>query len=69
METVIKQAEENRARSLAVANKIHEEYLPLKNEIDHMRREYLGLSPIPDLHEEKGSIITAKYRTKSISMK
>lgn len=61
METVIKQAEENRARSLTVANKVHEEYLPLKNEIDHMRREYLGLSPIPDLHEEEGSIITAEY--------
>lgn len=26
-----------------------------------MRREYLGLSPIPDLHEEEGSIITAEY--------
>lgn len=63
METVIKQAEENRSRSLTVANKIHEEYLPLKNEIDHMRREYLGLSPIPDLHEEEGSIITAEYST------
>ncbi|KAJ6647324.1 Zinc finger C4H2 domain-containing protein [Pseudolycoriella hygida] len=59
METVIKQAEENRARSLTIANKIHEEYVPLKSEIDHMRREYLGLSPIPDLHEEEGSIISA----------
>lgn len=61
METVIKQAEENRARSLTIANKIHEEYVPLKSEIDHMRREYLGLSPIPDLHEEEGSIISAEY--------
>lgn len=63
METVIKQAEENRARSLNVANKIHEEYVPLKTEIDQMRHEYLGLSPIPDLHEEEGSIITAEYST------
>lgn len=61
METVIKQAEENRARALTIANKIHEEYVPLKSEIDHMRREYLGLSPIPDLHEEEGSIISAEY--------
>lgn len=28
-----------------------------------MRHEYLGLSPIPDLHEEEGSIITAEYST------
>lgn len=61
MEAVIKKAEEKRARSLAIANKIHEEYLPLKNEIDHMRREYLGLlTPLPDLHEEEGSTITAE---------
>lgn len=61
METVIKQAEENRGRSLNIANRIHEEYVPLKGEIDHMRREYLGLNPLPDLHEEEGSIISAEY--------
>lgn len=61
MEAVIKKAEEKRGRALAVANKIHEEYVPLKNEIEHMRREYLGLmNPLPDLHEEEGSIITAE---------
>lgn len=61
MESVIKKAEEKRARALAMANKIHEEYVPLKNEIEHMRREYLGLmNPLPDLHEEEGSIITAE---------
>lgn len=57
MESVIKQTEENRMRSIGMANRIHEEYLPLKSEIDHMRREYLGLSPLRDLHEEEGSII------------
>lgn len=61
METVIKQAEENRSRSTNIANRIHEEYLPLKGDIDHMRREYLGLNPLPDLHEEEGSIISAEY--------
>lgn len=61
METVIKQAEENRNRSVGIANRVHEEYLPLKHEIDHMRREYLGLNPLPDLHEEEGSIISAEY--------
>lgn len=61
METVIKQAEENRNRSVGIANRVHEEYLPLKHEIDHMRREYLGLNPLPDLHEEEGSTISAEY--------
>lgn len=61
METVIKQAEENRTRSLSLANRIHEEYVPLKGEVDHMRREYLGLHPLPEIHEEEGSIISAEY--------
>lgn len=61
METVIKQAEENRARSLSMANRVHEEYLPLKSEIDHMRREYLGLDRLPDLHEEEGNTIAPEY--------
>ncbi|GAB0099624.1 Zinc finger C4H2 domain-containing protein [Sergentomyia squamirostris] len=57
MESVIKQAEENRTRALSLANRIHEEYVPLKTEIDHMRREYLGLERLPELHEEEGSTI------------
>lgn len=60
METVIKQAEENRNRSINIANRVHEEYMPLKTDIDHMRREYLGLNPLPDLHEEEGSVISAE---------
>lgn len=58
METVIKQAEENRTRSMGMANRFHEEYVPLKGEIDNMRREYLGLERLPELHEEEGSIVT-----------
>lgn len=58
METVIKQAEENRSRSMGMANRFHEEYVPLKTEIDGMRREYLGLERLPELHEEEGSIVT-----------
>ncbi|KAG5675431.1 hypothetical protein PVAND_005336 [Polypedilum vanderplanki] len=57
METVIKQAEENRQRSIGMANRLHEEFAPLKTEIDTMRREYLGLERLPELHEEEGSII------------
>lgn len=58
METVIKQAEENRVRSINLANRFHEEYVPLKTDIDSMRREYLGLERLPELHEEEGTIIT-----------
>ncbi|XP_026478895.1 zinc finger C4H2 domain-containing protein isoform X3 [Ctenocephalides felis] len=58
MESVIKQAEESRARSVSMANRLHEDYRPLKSEVDHMRREYLGLDRLPELHEEEGSIIT-----------
>nr|XP_019531459.2 zinc finger C4H2 domain-containing protein isoform X3 [Aedes albopictus] len=62
METVIKQAEENRIRSINMANRFHEEYVPLKTEVDTMRREYLGLERLPELHEEEGSIISPEYR-------
>lgn len=58
MESVIKQAEENRLRALNVANRLHDDYVPLKAEVDHMRREYLGLERLPELHEEEGSAIT-----------
>lgn len=63
METVIKQAEENRSRSMGMANRFHEEYSPLKTEIDTMRREYLGLERLPELHEEEGSIVTPESVT------
>lgn len=58
METVIKQAEENRIRSINMANRVHEEYVPLKTEVDSMRRDYLGLERLPELHEEEGTIIS-----------
>ncbi|XP_019867667.1 zinc finger C4H2 domain-containing protein isoform X2 [Aethina tumida] len=58
MEGVIKQAEESRNRSMNAAVRLHEDYLPLKNEIDRLRRECLGLDRLPDLHEEEGSTIT-----------
>lgn len=58
MENVIKQTKENQTRSVDMANRIYEEYLAMKYQIDHMRRDYLGLSPLRDLHEEEGSPIT-----------
>ncbi|KAJ8948252.1 hypothetical protein NQ318_013240 [Aromia moschata] len=58
MEGVIKQADESRTRSMSAAVRLHEEYLPLKNDIDRLRRECLGLERLPELHEEEGSSIT-----------
>lgn len=58
MEGVIKQAEESRTRSMSSALRLHEEYLPLKNDIDRLRRECLGLERLPELHEEEGTSIT-----------
>lgn len=54
MEGVIKNAEEGRLRSVNTAARLHEEYLPLKSEVDRLRRECLGLERLPDLHEEEG---------------
>lgn len=58
METVIKQTEESMTRKLSSASRLHEEYRPLKAEVDLLRRQYLGLERLPDLHEEDGSPIT-----------
>lgn len=58
MESVIKQAEESRNRALDAAKRIHEDYRPLKLEIDRMRREYLGIERLPELHEEEADLIT-----------
>ncbi|XP_072380181.1 zinc finger C4H2 domain-containing protein [Diabrotica undecimpunctata] len=58
MEGVIKQAEESRNRSMSSAIRLHEEYVPLKGEIDRLRRDCLGLERLPELHEEEGSSVT-----------
>ncbi|XP_073832541.1 zinc finger C4H2 domain-containing protein [Musca autumnalis] len=58
MENIIKQTKDNQTRSVDMANRHYEDYLALKYQIDHMRREYLGLSPLRDLHEEEGSPIS-----------
>jgi len=60
MEGVIKHSEESRVRSLQNAARLHEEYLPLKIEVDRLRRECLGLERLPDLHEEEGVNISAE---------
>lgn len=58
MENVIKKAEESRNRSLDRAKRVHENYRPLKLDVDRMRRDYLGLERLPELHEEESGLIT-----------
>ncbi|XP_065225903.1 zinc finger C4H2 domain-containing protein [Planococcus citri] len=53
MENVIKKAEEARNTSLERAKRIHEEYQPLKFELDRLRQDILGLERLPELHEEE----------------
>ncbi|XP_034253312.1 zinc finger C4H2 domain-containing protein [Thrips palmi] len=66
METVIKQAEESRNRALDTAKRIHDDYRPLKHDVDRLRREYLGLDRLPDLHEEEGDLISPDYFDKHV---
>lgn len=57
METIIKQAEEAKRNSQDSARKMIEEFRPLKQEVDLMRTELLGLEKLPDLSgEEKEKI-------------
>lgn len=51
METTIKQAEEERNKSLESAKKLFEEYQPLKDHIDAIRTS-VGLDQIPTAEEE-----------------
>ncbi|XP_059485686.1 zinc finger C4H2 domain-containing protein isoform X2 [Neocloeon triangulifer] len=51
MENVMKQAEEAHVKALETAKRLHDEYMPLKMEVDRMRHECLGLDRLPELHE------------------
>lgn len=68
MEGVIKHAEESRVRAISNASRLHEEYLPLKQEVNRLRRECLGLERLPELHEEEGVHISAEYVRISIKI-
>ncbi|XP_060880340.1 zinc finger C4H2 domain-containing protein isoform X1 [Metopolophium dirhodum] len=57
MESVIKKAEESRNRSMERAKQVHDEYKPLKTDIDLMRRDLLGLERLPELHEEESDLL------------
>jgi hypothetical protein len=51
MESVIKQAEEDRNKHLDVAKHLNQEYTPLKDMIDKLRSD-IGLPRLPEIHEE-----------------
>ncbi|GAB6032538.1 Zinc finger C4H2 domain-containing protein [Chamberlinius hualienensis] len=51
METIIKQAEEERCRALDTVKRLHEDYLPLKEYVDKLRTD-IGLHQLPELHQE-----------------
>ncbi|KAI5699687.1 hypothetical protein M8J76_001031 [Diaphorina citri] len=57
MENVIKKAEEAKNRSIERAKRIYEDYRPLKDDIDRIRRIYLGMENLPELHEEEKDLI------------
>lgn len=57
MESVIKKSEESRNRSMERAKQVHDEYKPLKMDIDRMRRDLLGLERLPELHEEESDLV------------
>ncbi|WAQ98869.1 ZC4H2-like protein [Mya arenaria] len=55
MEGTIKQAEEERNRSLDTAKQLYEDYRPLKTEVDSLQGR-LGLQPLPDIQDEDENI-------------
>lgn len=55
METTIKQAEEERNRSLENAKHLYDDYKPLKDEVDGLRTR-LGLEPLPGINDEEDKI-------------
>jgi len=57
METIIKQAEQSRIRSIETAKRLHAEFGPVKAEVDRLRQSCLGLPILPELHEEEPSIM------------
>lgn len=52
METTIKQAEEDRARSAETARRLYEEYQPLRQHVDLLRAS-VGLDRLSDLGEDE----------------
>lgn len=60
MESVIKQAELARNRSIETAKRLHQEFGPVKADVDRLRQNCLGLERLPELHEEEPSLISSE---------
>lgn len=58
LETTIKQAEEERNRSLENAKRLYEDYRPVKEQVD-MLRNCIGLDRLPELTQEEDKITPA----------
>ena len=52
LESTIKQAEEERNRAAENTKKLYNEYIPVKQQVDHLRST-VGLDPLPSLDEEE----------------
>lgn len=61
IESVIKDSEENVQKLNGNAFRLHNEYLPLKMEIDQMSKEYFGMEPLPNLGDEEDSPIPPNF--------
>ena len=59
METTIKQAEEDRNKSLETAKRLYEDYQPLKQHVD-MLRASVGLDRLSEVSEDEPKF-TPKY--------
>jgi len=60
METVIKQSEQSRSRAIDAAKRLHQEFGPVKAEVDRLRQACLGLERLPELHEEEPSLMSSE---------
>jgi Zinc finger-containing protein len=56
METTIKQAEEERTRTLQESKRLLKDYQPMKDQINKIR-EMLNLDKIPDNEEDEAALM------------
>jgi hypothetical protein len=57
METTIKQAEEERTRTLQDSKRLLKDYQPMKEQINKLR-EMLNLEKLPDNEDDEAALLT-----------
>ena len=60
MEAVIKAADGSREAAYNSGRRYFEEYKPLKEEIDRLRQECLGLDKLPDLNDDDQALLSSE---------